>query len=64
MICKSVIYKEIMNHNTIILIMFMNTNINNDNKINNWKNILTEKTKANLKHFSFFGSFQRKSYLN
>ena len=37
-----------MNHNTIILIMFMNTNINKDNNINNRKYILNEKAKANL----------------
>ena len=37
-----------MNHNTIILIMFMNTNINKDNNINNRKYILNEKAKVNL----------------
>ena len=37
-----------MNHNIIILIMFMNIIINNNNKINKRKNTLNEKTKANL----------------
>ena len=37
-----------MKYNTIKLIMLMNTNINKDNKINNRKNILNEKAKANL----------------
>ena len=37
-----------MNHNTIILIMFMNTNINKDNNINTRKYILNEKAKVNL----------------
>ena len=38
----------------IILIKFMNTNTNNDNSINNRKNILNEKTKTNLQNKHHF----------
>ena len=37
-----------INYNIIILLTFMNIDINNDVNINNRKNLLNEKTKANL----------------
>ena len=37
-----------INYNIIILLTFLNVDINSDVNINNRKNLLNEKTKANL----------------
>lgn len=42
------IYKGIINHHINNLITFMNTNMNNDNNVDNRKNVLNKRPKANL----------------
>ena len=48
MIWKWEIYKGIINHHINNLITFMNTNMNNDNNVDNRKNVLNKRPKANL----------------